>query len=1345
MNTNAPAAAAQMEREQGERFLQLSQRCHQQNWAAVHALAEQILYHKNEKKAADNNNQDDLIKSPTGKSMREGSVSISGKVVGFKNENAPGETTNNEDNAVADGGNHSSNKHGEIDSNKSIESPAPLPYPAQPRMLSTCLGTASPLAWACRYSAPSSTVKLVLNLDIASVRRCLPQMGTPLHECLGRPRPLRRMPQKQARWTNLMGGNINNGTQLSATSKSRKKRRKNRYTPRILTGLREWRRTVRVLIEADKSLMKVHDSQSNISGSNGTDINAGLQATSLSRSSFLPSTKNSQHPTTRALLSQDADGNTPLHFIVRRAAAPAFGTGRWQTRDLDEDEEDESGDDEQHGRERDSEMDGPSSDNGDANMNLAVNRPRVEYWGTSGSAWDGVRWCMEAHLRRVERRLARQRRSRESMDFTDDDDGSSSVTGGMTRRVRAVHLNSPMKEVDDEMSDTDNRKVAPSKRKSLDSVCNTKSSSLRKNSLNTTHTQRRKYFDDDERQDCCYDPILGSVRDLVNSCPEAVGVPDAREYEETPLIVALKSSVYVVMEQDNGFHFADRIQGGPDDIAILQEDILGIGGQLDRRQFPLFGAGGLLNNAGIGAEAAVGIAQLPLPDRPVLQHNRPFEFLPNDEALMATLRGHGRRVERENRSRAQPRMSRNSSAEVSSDERMQSDSDMKEQGDCVDGDDDISSCSSVSDQSSFDEDDPQYDAFVPSANEQQFPTIDFPGAHLGLIPRGGPRYDYQTALEYRIFCLVRIMLDAYPRASCLMISDYTPLHSAVFHGRCPDTIRLLLDAESRYNESRSIKSVATSLPTTQTPFVPCPTLPGPAMLSTNTRGELPLHFACMRNECARTIRLLSEADPRSALVRDASGRTPLRWLWIRFVDGLLDRFGGREQAGVRSPLSFREQEGGNTGNFLHFDPNALLGINNFVSDRRGGSRTHPFDFDGQQIHSESVHDETTDEIFVFDTDYIRKTRLVDRTVDFLRMRHVPNGFETIDRVAADHAITVLLKVKYLQERQNRQVKPAHISGDTVRLPPLNLSIKEEFILFAFEKFVALIYAAFVATESEKLSVAESAARKKQRTNNLSGSVHGDIPSRKKLWHTLPSVGVDKKFMLVHEACGCSRASCPVAVAIICMKIFTDHLYQRDDDGCLPLHRVASRGIGWEPPGSLDTAHASLADETLNLMKEVLSASHASAPMTYNNNRQLPLHCAIDSVITSLRMGKHRRETLHAEARVALQKYRHNHVQIAMDILSELLHANSNALQTRDGKTGLFPFMQAAINGDDRAVVKYTNDLSRRPGFNVPGVTRHSYEDDVVEESDAEGESDHLTVVYFLLREDPSVIDVQQIM
>ena len=873
-------ASARVEREQGERFLQLSQRCHQQNWAVVHVLAEQILMHKSDEKTADeSNNQGDSSKSSPEKSRREGSVSISGEVVHFAADNVNDddtveETTNNKNTADADAG---SNAHDDDENAPSILAPAPLPYPAQPRMLSTCLGTASPLAWACRYSAPSATVKLVLNLDVSSVRRCLPQMGTPLHECLGRPRPLRKLPQRQGRLSNLIGGN--NTTQNASTGKPGKKRRKRRYTPRILTGLREWRRTVRVLIEADESLVKGHNSQTNLSEPNGTNL------ASLSRSSFLPSSKTSQHPTTRALLAQDADGNTPLHFIVRRAAAPAFGTGRWQTRDLDEDEEEESGD-EQQGREQDAAMDVDNTD--EPNNNGDPNRPRVEYWGTSGSAWDGVRWCMEAHLRRVERRIARKRRSKESIDDTDDDDGSSSATGGMTRRVRAVHINSPVKGVDEKMSGTDyDKKVAPTKRKSeVHDEYNTQSLRSRKKILNAASSQRKKYFDADEQQDCCYDPILGSVRDLVNSCPEAVGVPDAREYEETPLIVALKSSIYVVMEQDNRFHFADRVRAGPEGIAMLQGELGIAGGQLDGDHFPFFGAGGLLNNADIGADAAgLPFPELPLPDRPMLQHNRPFEFLPNDEALMATLRGHGRRVERENRASIQPRLSRNPSADATSDERMQSDSDKNKQEDGDDGDDESSACSSVSDQSPFDEDDPQYDAFVPSANAQQFPPRDFPGAHLGLIPGVGPRYDYQTALEYRIFCLVRIMLDAYPRASCLMISDYTPLHSAVFHGRCPDTIRLLLDAESRYKGSRDIKSVVKSVPTAQATFVPCPILPGPAMLSTNTRGELPLHFACMRNECARTIRLLSEADPRSALVRDASGRTPLRWLWIRFVDG----------------------------------------------------------------------------------------------------------------------------------------------------------------------------------------------------------------------------------------------------------------------------------------------------------------------------------------------------------------------------------------------------------------------------------------------------------------------------
>ena len=39
----------------------------------------------------------------------------------------------------------------------------------------------------------------------------------------------------------------------------------------------------------------------------------------------------------------------------------------------------------------------------------------------------------------------------------------------------------------------------------------------------------------------------------------------------------------------------------------------------------------------------------------------------------------------------------------------------------------------------------------------------------------------------------------------------------------------------------------------------------------------------MRGEPPRTVRLLAEAAPEAITQRDASGLTPMHWLWIRFV------------------------------------------------------------------------------------------------------------------------------------------------------------------------------------------------------------------------------------------------------------------------------------------------------------------------------------------------------------------------------------------------------------------------------------------------------------------------------
>lgn len=387
-----------------------------------------------------------------------------------------------------------------------------------------------------------------------------------------------------------------------------------------------------------------------------------------------------------------------------------------------------------------------------------------------------------------------------------------------------------------------------------------------------------------------------------------MGVPDLREYEETPLIVALKSSIYVVMEPNQGF----QLPGG------------GGGRNVGGRGLAV-GQGFNIFSGGVGGG-------FPFSAIAPLINNNPF--FPDDEAMMAVLRGHERR--------ASNKKMVSSASPLSVGAASASESGIGE-ANCHNktNEDDGSTCSSVSDDSvDFDgEDDPRYDAFISSANEQEGIGTERPGA------RGRPRYDYQTALEYRIFCLVRIMLDAFPRAACLLISDYTPLHSAVFHGRCPDTISLLLDAEARFLKTNGATS---NQKDTSTRLEPCPTLEGPAMLSCNARGELPLHFACMRNECARSIRLLAESDPRSVLVRDASGRTPLRWLWIRFVDGLMDRFGGRDT---------QEQD-------LAFHENETL-TSNFPSRSILGG----FDADRDVVAGDF---ERSSDQFMFDTEYLQR-------------------------------------------------------------------------------------------------------------------------------------------------------------------------------------------------------------------------------------------------------------------------------------------------------------------------------------------------------------------------------------
>lgn len=143
-------------------------------------------------------------------------------------------------------------------------------------------------------------------------------------------------------------------------------------------------------------------------------------------------------------------------------------------------------------------------------------------------------------------------------------------------------------------------------------------------------------------------------------------------------------------------------------------------------------------------------------------------------------------------------------------------------------------------------------------------------------------------VERNIYDMVNCIIQHYPDAASCVFNGYrgkyTALHSAVFHGRCPDTIELLLKAEKMS-------------PSTQN-----------AGLLANTQGELPLHFCAMRGEPPRSVSLLATGAPEAVSKRDSSGLTPVHWLWIRFVSTLLAIEDGGRESTITVTLSDSEQD-----------------------------------------------------------------------------------------------------------------------------------------------------------------------------------------------------------------------------------------------------------------------------------------------------------------------------------------------------------------------------------------------------------------------------------------------------
>lgn len=219
---------------------------------------------------------------------------------------------------------------------------------------------------------------------------------------------------------------------------------------------------------------------------------------------------------------------------------------------------------------------------------------------------------------------------------------------------------------------------------------------------------------------------------------------------------------------------------------------------------------------------------------------------------------------------------------------------------------------------------------VPDRGEYEEPPIVYALKANQYAPLLGSEDETTARVERRIYEMVACMLEHYPEAACRVLAgyrgQYTAVHSAVFHGRSPHTLELLLKAE-----------------------LGCQGQPSKACMLANTQGEMPLHFSNMRGEPPQSVALLAKSAPAAVHTRDASGLMPTHWLWVRYVSSLV----ALEDGGRGSDDTVRLEVP------IQAPPN-VSSYSEFASFEQGN----------------------------LENDLLVIRRL-DPSVDFLRMRHIP--------------------------------------------------------------------------------------------------------------------------------------------------------------------------------------------------------------------------------------------------------------------------------------------------------------------------------------------------------------------
>jgi len=682
--------------------------------------------------------------------------------------------------------------------------------------------------------------------------------------------------------------------------------------------------------------------------------------------------------------------------------------------------------------------------------------------------------------------------------------------------------------------------------------------------------------------------------------------------------------------------------------------------------------------------------------------------------------------------------------------------------------------------------------------------------------------DDETRLQRKIYRIVKLMLGCYPRAASLVMSgasgEYTALHSAVFHGRCSDIVRLILTAHAQnrnhsiihHNNSRTTMPCSKSALSNQNPRASSSassSYSDPALIA-NFQGELPLHFAAMRLESPRTVDCLCRSSPDAVSIRDSMGLTPLHWLWVRFVNTILEQF-GEGMTLCRRGQDHKFVLERDSDDDIHFDSHET----GHQSSPPLSNDVHPCDYEGfcsvyplcatpnqtlthehQDVIMEDVGTAELEESF--DGDYFARIKAIDFPLDWTRMRHVPADFIALEAPCADRAAIKLGKLRERRTtRRARSIPHRHAPQDVLcnskkrSHSQTNDVDSDQGCYETGEKCTSR--SSIISANSEELGPpfydreeAVTALFWSKAVSMLRASAHSMsllTPHEGK-----STSSQDDDFLIVHTAFGTSSA--PASVALIAAKLFPEQLSTRDDYGRVPLHYAARRPWHrWDPLPSpsdslfrhgghqflsrrngmdsmmenQDVPHdggftqqsssvnerASPADilhgESLMVLCEAITLSPVEAARTIDTSGRLPLHYAVDTMVraacASAIAAKEqnatkkngREEAISKVAGSGMSPLTYSSVPV-LETLRALVQMYPEALEILDKETGLCPFMQsAAVVGmcqQENPIPKNTGDLKMEEDVS-----------NTVAQKGSNGEDLALSITFFLLRENPSLV------